>query len=243
MIDMDRLLKDTFAEMVKEEYENRPEIGVEHKFSLKFHWKMRKVFRKLETRKRSRAKEKDDSLLELYRPVRSMKRRVAIALLVLMLVGGTAFATEPMIRWLCNFYVNQYDDHVEIQKNVEDTDDKERGTFRKYHLTEIPKGYTLKTEEFDEELQRYTITYNNAEGKVLFLQQTWQEDRIPENLTSDTELLEDIKVSGFTGYYVEDDGIGTVIFSNGVYKLVLGGLFSKEELIELTGKLELLDES
>ena len=48
-------------------------------------------------------------------------------------------------------------------------------------------------------------------------------------------------VSGFSGYFAEDDGIGSLIISNGVYKLVLSGPFSEEELVELTSKLELVD--
>lgn len=243
MADMDKLLRQAFDEIAKEEYENRPEVIPEHKFSLKFRWKMHRILRKMKTGKETREDGKGHSLMGLYRSVHSRKRRMVILLLVIMVLGGTAFATEPVIRWLCNYYVDQYDDHVKIQRdNAEESEDKERGTFRKYYLTEVPEGYSLKTEDFDEEVQRYAITYINDKEDLLLFRQTWQEDELTENITSDTQPLEDVQVNGFTGYYTKDKENGSLILSNGVYKLVLVGSYSKEELIEFAGKLELTDE-
>lgn len=205
MADMDKLLRQAFDEIAKEEYENRPEVIPEHKFSLKFRWKMHRILRKMKTGKETREDGKGHSLMGLYRSVHSRKRRMVILLLVIMVLGGTAFATEPVIRWLCNYYVDQYDDHVKIQRdNTEESEDKERGTFRKYYLTEVPEGYSLKTEDFDEEVERYAITYINDKEEVLLFKQTWQEDGRSENLTSNKEDLKDVEVNGFTGYYVED---------------------------------------
>lgn len=239
MADMDKLLRQAFDEIAKEEYENRPEVIPEHKFSLKFRWKMHRILRKMKTGKETREDGKGHSLMGLYRSVHSRKRRMVILLLVIMVLGGTAFATEPVIRWLCNYYV-----HVKIQRdNTEESEDKERGTFRKYYLTEVPEGYSLKTEDFDEEVERYAITYINDKEEVLLFKQTWQEDGRSENLTSNKEDLKDVEVNGFTGYYVEDQEIGTLILSNGIYRLVLNGNFSKEELIEIASKVELVDES
>lgn len=243
MADMDKLLRQAFDEIAKEEYENRPEVIPEHKFSLKFRWKMHRILRKMKTGKETREDGKGHSLMGLYRSVHSRKRRMVILLLVIMVLGGTAFATEPVIRWLCNYYVNQYDDHVKIQRdNTEESEDKERGTFRKHRLTEISEKYSVESENFDEKFQRYNVTYVGENGEVLYLQQTWQEDELPENITSDTEPLEDVQVNGFTGYYAEDKENGSLILSNGVYTLVLLGTYSKDELIELAGNLELADE-
>lgn len=243
MADMDKLLKQAFDEIAKEEFENRPEVIPEHKFSLKFRWKMHRILRKMKTGKDSSGDEKGHSLMGLYRSIHSRKRRTAIILLIIMVLGGTAFATEPVIRWLCNYYVDQYDDHVKIQRdNPEEAEDGERGTFRKYQLTELSEKYSVESENFDKKFQRYYVTYVDKDGGVLYLKQTWKEDERPENITSDTEPLEAVQVSGFTGYYAEDEENGSLILSNGVYTLVLTGEYSKEELMELAGKLELSDE-
>ena len=75
------------------------------------------------------------------------------------------------------------------------------------------------------------------------LKQAWQEDDMAENLTSNMENIEDVKVNGLTGYYAKDNGVSSLILSNGVYKLVLDGNFSKEELLEIAQNLELTDQT
>lgn len=109
-------------------------------------------------------------------------------------------------------------------------------------MTEIPEGYSLYSEKFEEDFQRYYIAYIGEEEELLYLQQTWQEDERPENITSDTEPLKDVEVNGFTGYYAEDGENGSLILSNGIYNLVLCGPLAKEKLIELAGNLILMDE-
>ena len=123
----------------------------------------------------------------------------------------------------------------ELDESVEHT----KENFRKYRLTEVPEGYSLKSETFEEDFQRYQIIYSSESGDILYIKQTWQQDDTTENLTSNTEVIKDVNVNGFTGYYVEDRGISSLIVSNGVYKLVLDGKFSKEELKNVVSKLEL----
>lgn len=146
-----------------------------------------------------------------------------------------------MAEWFSR--IEQRSDHVRIQnEQVQENEEEDRGDFRKYRLMEVPEGYTLESEKYEKEFQKYFVTYANSDEEVLFLKQVWQESRASENLTSDIERLEGVKMNGFTGYYTEDNGVGSLIISNGVYKLVLDGTFSKEELIKLAEKLELVDE-
>lgn len=241
-VDMDKLLRQAFDQIAKEEYENRPVEIPEHRFSLRFHWKMHKLFRMSGAGKKEGVGKTGGSPMELFRPIRSKRKMAAIALLILMLVGGTTIAAEPFIRWLQNFYIEQNEDHVVLQNNeLNESVEHTKENFRKYRLTEVPEGYSLESEKFDEGFQRYLLIYINEED-TLFLKQTWQEDKSAENLTSDNQELMDVKVNGFTGYFAEDDGIGSLVLSNGVYKIVLGGEFSKEGLVQLANKLELVDE-
>ena len=241
-VDMDKLLRQAFDQIAKEEYENRPVEIPEHRFSLRFHWKMHKLFRMSGAGKKEGVGKTGGSPMELFRPIRSKRKMAAIALLILMLVGGTTIAAEPFIRWLQNFYIEHNEDHVVVQNNeLDESVEHTKENFRKYRLTEVPEGYSLESEKFDEGFQRYLLIYINEED-TLFLKQTWQEDKSQENLTSDNQELMDVKVNGFTGYFAEDDGIGSLVLSNGVYKIVLGGEFSKEELVQLANKLELVDE-
>ena len=236
--DMDKLLEIAFDQLAKEEYEKRLVEIPEHRFSLRFYWKMHPLFQRVGIGKKN--DKAGDSPMELFRPIRSRRRMATIALLVLMLIGGTVVAAEPIIRWMQNFRVEQNEDHVVIQNDtVDGTLEHTKENFRKYRLTEIPEGYYFNYEKFDEKFQRSKIGYFNENGNILTLKQTWQEDDMAEHLTSEAEAIKDVKASGFTGYYAEDNGIGSLILSNGVYRLVLDGNFSKEELVELAGKLEL----
>lgn len=242
-VDMDKLLRQAFDQIAKEEYENRPVEIPEHRFSLRFHWKMHKLFRMSGAGKKEGVGKTGGSPMELFRPIRSKRKMAAIALLILMLVGGTTIATEPFIRWLQNFYIEHNEDHVVVQNNeLDESVEHTKENFRKYRLTEVPEGYSLESEVFNDDLQRYSVMYVSGEN-VLVLKQNWQEDESLEKLTSNKEKLKDVRISGFTGYYAEDNGIGSLVLSNGVYKLVLDGKLSKEELIELAGKLELTEQT
>lgn len=237
--DMDKLLKEAFDEIAREEYEGRPIDLPEHRFSFRFRWKMRRILKESAIASKEKAVGAGYHILNLYRSFHNKRRVAIVVMLVVIMVGGTVFGAEPIILWLQNFNVEQNEDHVMIQNSegIEHT----KANFRKYCLTEIPEGYSLEKEKFEDGFQRYTISYITSDGTLL-LKQTWQEDEVAENLTSDTEALKDIQVNGFTGYYTEDNGIGSLVLSNGIYKLVLGGPFTKEELINLAGKLELIEE-
>lgn len=242
MNDMDKLLKQALEEIVKEDYENRPQDIPKHRFSAEFRRKMKQAVRMMEAPGKNDAGRSGNSLLELYHPIRSKRKWAVLALLILMLIGGSAIAAEPIRHWLKGFRVEQNRDHVRIQNGTEQTSAGEnRGEFRRYRLGEVPEGFVLISEKYDREFQKYYFAYANSE-EVLYLKQIWQENSDPENLTSDVEPLENIILNAFTGYYVEDNGVGSLIISNGVYKLILSGSFSKEELIELAEKLELVDE-
>lgn len=243
MNDMDKLLKQALEEIVKEDYENRPQDIPKHRFSAEFRRKMKQAVRMMEAPGKNDAGRSGNSLLELYHPIRSKRKWAVLALLILMLIGGSAIAAEPIRHWLKGFRVEQNSDHVRIQNGTEQTSAGEnRGEFRRYRLGEVPEGYVLEQEKFEEGFQRYSIRYVNGSNNVLSLKQTWQEKEYPENLTSGAEPLEEVEMNGFTGYYVKDNGVGSLIISNGIYKLVLDGTFSKEELMGLVEKLELVDE-
>lgn len=239
---MEELLIIAFEEVAKDGYNNRIESLQRHRFTFRFYLNMHKLFRMSEIQEKYRNKKVGGSILELYRPIHSKRRLALIVLLLLMIIGGSSFASEPLIRWLSSFYMEQNTDHVRFQNDECNQGVGSRTFFRNYSFKDIPKGYAFISEEFNEEFQQYFVTYSNSEGKVFYLRQVWQEDKHPENLTSDTEIAKDIEVNGFTGYYVEDDGVGSLIISNGTYKLVLSGPFTKDELVDLARKLELSDD-
>ncbi len=239
---MDELLALAFEETAKDGYNSRMKSFPRHRFTFRFYRNMHKIFRMPEIQEKYRKKRAKGSVLELYRPIHSKRRLAVIVLLLLMIIGGSSFASEPFIRWLSSLSMEQNEDHVNFEKDENGIGIGSRTVFRKYCFLDIPTGYTLVSEKYDEVFQKYYATYVDSEKKVLYFKQVWQENEASQNLTSDTETVKDIEINGFTGYCVEDNGMSSLIISNGVYKLVLDGPFSKKELIELAGKLELSDD-
>lgn len=239
---MDELLALAFEETAKDGYNSRMKSLPRHRFTFRFYRNMYKIFRMPEIQEKYRKKRAQGSVLELYRPIHSKRRLAVIVLLLLMIIGGSSFASEPLIRWLNSFNMEQNEDHVMFQNDKSDMGIGSRTVFRKYCFINIPEGYTFVSEKYDKEFKKYYVNYADSEGKILYLNQVWQENENPQNLTSDAEIIKDIEINGFTGYFIENDGVGSLIISNGTYKLVLSGQFSKKELIELAGKLELSDD-
>lgn len=238
MDDMERLLKQAFEEIVKEEYQERPKEIPEHRFSLKFHWKMYWVFRA--AKKREKMPKSKDSIMDLYRPVPSRRRLTVIALLLTLIIGGSAVAAEPMIQWLRNYYLRQYEDHINVQTK-EESENYQETEFQKYYLTNLSEKYSIENEEFDADFQKHMVLYRNETDEVLILKQIWKEKNDLGNITSDMSGMEPVEVKGFTGYYTLDKEQGMLILSDDIYMVVLSGYFPKEILVELANHLELAE--
>lgn len=241
---MDLLLKEAFEVLAKEEYENRPDDIPKHRFSLRFRWNMHRLYRTLGKIKKHSDGEEETSILDLYRPLSARRYLALVSLLLLMLIGGTVFAGEPLIRWIHDYYMEQHKDHVAIQKSEKDEDKDNEDTanvteFRKYRFQEVPVGYYIEKEEFSKNPQRYNVFYVNEVGNTLYLKQTFDGDEVVGNVTSNTEPLEEIMINGYVAYYAGDKDGGTVMFSDGTYMVVIYGNLPKETLIELAEGLEL----
>lgn len=243
MQNMDELLRDTFAELVEEEYRNRPAEFPRHRFSWKFRVKMYRMIH--QTGGKKRAGDNQASLWELYRPVHSKRRLIVLVMLLLMLLGGTVVAAGSLIRWLHQVVLEQHDDHYEIYKpesetveNVPETTSVGEKDFRRYMLTELPEGYELVKKEYKEVYELYREAYENSEGEALLFKQCGGNQGHIGNVTSAEEQLEEITINGFKGYYIQDEDTGNLILSDGETLVELSGRMSKEELMYFAEKLE-----
>ncbi len=233
MQSMDSLLKAAFEEMVVQDYENRSKKLPRHWFSIKFRWKMSRLLHHTE----EKAAEHFNSIIDLYRPVRSKRKLLILLALLLILVGGTAACAQPVIFWLFQNYLEQHEDFVEIQKGEEGTILSE-GSFQKYRLRNVPEGYELVSEEVKEIFSEYQIVYENPLGYALVLRQTELDKGNMGNVTSIREDFEEVKINSFTGYYIEDSNTHSLILSDEEYLFELSGSLSKEELLETAESLE-----
>lgn len=234
MQELERLLKEVLAELVKQEYENRPKHIKRHFFSLRFRRRMRRMVK--EVRAERRAAKEASSITDLYRPIRSRKKWLIILALLLVLVGGTVAGAEPVICRLFEYCMEQHGDFVETESR-EDDSNSTADSFQKYEFAKVPEGYELVEEEFKSEFGVYQVSYVNLEGEMLVLRQSLQENGNHGNTTSTREEMEDVEINDFHGYFVEDFDTGSLVLSDGKYMIEIFGSFSKEELLSLAGSL------
>ncbi len=232
MDNMDLLLKEAFEEMVTQEYENRPLEFPEHRFSLKFRLKMRRLMKQIDVGEQET--EEKTSLLELYRPIRSKRKLVVLIALMLLLLGGTVVAAKTLITWLYQITLEQQEDHVKVNRQeTVISEDMTESSFQKYKLTKIPEGYQLIDSRTDEGFKESVEVYRNSAKRIFLFKQNGQDEITMGNVTLGREGMEEINVDNFKGYYMEDGNIGSLILSDKYILIELSGRMNKEELIEL----------
>ncbi len=235
---MDRAL----GQMVEQQYAARPQKFARHRFSLPFQWKMAKTMRTFESDDREE-KETSHSLPKFLRPVRSARVAVAMAAVIVVLLGTTVRGTNPIIVWMYETWMVQHGDYVEIEgrDNEQEIAEHTSDSFRKYELTKAPEGYELENNTYDEELGVYYIVYINTEGQMFTLKQGKKDNGNLGNITANRKDMEKITIGGFEGYYVQDSDMNNLILSDEETMLLFTGDFSKKELLELAGNLKVAE--
>lgn len=234
MRELEELLREVLAEMIKQEYENRPKHIKRHFFSLRFRRRMRRMAK--EVRAKRQTEENASPITDLYRPIRSKRRWLILLALLMVLVGGTVTGAEPVICRLFEYCMEQHGNFVEMESR-EDNSKMATDAFAKYEFAEVPEGYELVEEEFKSEFGVYQISYANSKEEILMFRQSLQENGNHGNVTSEREGMEEVKINDFQGYFVEDFDTGSMVLSDGTYMIELSGKFSKEELLSLAESL------
>lgn len=229
----DEVWKDAFDQIAKREYEQRPIAEKEHKFSLKFRWRMRTLLKRAGKAEPVREKREVGGVPVTH--VMSKRRVVCLVMLIALMAGGTVFAAEPLIRWLYNQYIEQFTDHVEI-KNAKEAVSTDTGEFQKYELGYLPAGYELVSEEYDEMFQTYERMYKNQENKGLFVKQVYSNIGEPV-ISSNGREIQEIELEGFMGYYIPDESMPSMVLSDGTYTITISSWESKEELLHMGKEL------
>lgn len=239
--EMDKLLKAAFSQMVEQEYEKRPKEFPKHQFSPQFEHSMEELLR---TGKMADKKEKKDdrefSLLALLRPIRSRRAVLAMVVLMVCLFGATVSGTNPIIVWLHDSWMEQHGDYVETENREKDAE-VISGEFHKYELTQIPEGYQLAEELFDESVGIYYMLYSNEKENTFIFKQGKKENGNFGNVSANRKDMEQIRVGEFEGYYVKDSDTENLVLSDEEYMLVFIGNLSKEEFLVMAESLKVAE--
>ena len=239
--EMDKLLKAAFSQMVEQEYEKRPKEFPKHQFSPQFEHSMEELLRTGKISDKTEKKDKREfSMLALLRPNRSRRSVLAMVVLMVCMFGATVSGTNPIIVWLHNSWMEQHGDYVELENRENDAEVSD-GEFQKYELTQIPEGYQLTEELFDENIGMYYLYYINEDESTFTFRQSKKDNGNIGNITANRKDMEQVRVGEFEGYYFKDSDNDNLILSNAEYILVFTGNFSKEEFLEMADKLQIAE--
>lgn len=239
--EMDKLLKAAFSQMVEQEYEKRPKEFPKHQFSPQFEHSMEELLRTGKISDKTEKKDKREfSMLALLRPIRSRRAVLAMVVLMVCMFGATVSGTNPIIVWLHNSWMEQHRDYVELENRENDAEVSD-GEFQKYELTQIPEGYQLTEELFDENIGMYYLYYINEDESTFTFRQSKKDNGNIGNITANRKDMEQVRVGEFEGYYFKDSDNDNLILSNAEYILVFTGNFSKEEFLEMADKLQIAE--
>ncbi len=239
--EMDKLLKAAFSQMVEQEYEKRPKEFPKHQFSPQFEHSMEELLRTGKISDKTEKKDKREfSMLALLRPIRSRRAVLAMVVLMVCMFGATVSGTNPIIVWLHNSWMEQHGDYVELENRENDAEVSD-GEFQKYELTQIPEGYQLTEELFDENIGMYYLYYINEDESTFTFRQSKKDNGNIGNITANRKDMEQVRVGEFEGYYFKDSDNDNLILSNAEYILVFTGNFSKEEFLEMADKLQIAE--
>lgn len=239
--EMDKLLKAAFLQMVEQEYEKRPKEFPKHQFSPQFEHSMEELLRTGKISDKTEKKDKREfSMLALLHPIRSRRAVLAMVVLMVCMFGATVNGTNPIIVWLYDSWMEQHGDYVELESR-EKEEKPSQGGFQKYELTQIPEGYQLAEELFDESVGIYYMLYSNEDENTFIFKQGKKENGNFGNVSANRKDMEQVKIGGFEGYYFKDSDNDNLILSNAEYILVFTGNVSKEEFLEMADKLQIAE--
>lgn len=236
--EMDKLLKAAFSQMVEQEYKERPKEFPKHQFSPQFEHSMEELLRTGKMSDKTRKKDKREySLLALLRPVRSKRIILAMVIMMVCLFGATVSGTNPIIIWLHDSWMEQHGDYVELESR-EKEEKPSQGEFKKYELTQIPDGYQLEEEFFDESVGIYYMLYASEGENTFIFKQGKKDNGNFGTISANRKNIEQVEVGEFEGYYVKDSDTENLVLSDGEYTLVFIGNLSKQKFLEMAESLQ-----
>lgn len=224
----------TIEELINGYYDQEfSRVGVEEvpKFSIKHRIKMKRAFNLYQ--------KKTPSLLMVSSNEKrrmSLRKRVIIAVMVIVFM---AIATGSIVVYITNsFRGTVYRDNTHLfaidLNECPDIIEKE------YSLSVVPEGYKLY--EVVSDRSSMSTLFKNSNGDELSFMQTVKA-KFNSHINTENNPIKEESINGCEAVYVEFDTdeviSSTVIWNNNKYILMLDGVFTKDELINLAKSNEI----
>lgn len=194
-----------------------PEPKRPHRFSLRFHWKMRSILR--QARKQEAG------------PVFYRGMRFAAAVLVAALMTFTVAMAVPAVREKVFQMVREVHKQYSRISYEQVGGDEEFGEFVPYSITYVPEGFTLEEDRISE--ISHNQTYFNEEGLAIGLDQT-RIDRASFSIdTEDDEPVQIMLNGDQPAWYLDNGTLQVIYWDDGTYSFHVATNLSKEESIKV----------
>lgn len=185
---------------------------------------------------------------ELY-PVHGRRRAIVVVAVLVLLLGTTVMARGFFQSVLGKHVLTDYTDHVQLnlpesedstELLTENATEEETETDFEFVCKKpqwVPDGYELEREEYDKDFHLYQESYVNSDGKCILYQQM-RNDRVDNiGISSNGDAQQEVMIKNVKGYFIPDDALnnekGNLVWEDGKYLYIIGGNFTKEELIKM----------
>lgn len=239
-------LKEAIASACEADYE-RVMAAPKHRFSRTFRKKI-KVLLQPDMGKHT--------IPALY-PVHGRRRVIVIVAVLVLLLGTTVTGRSFFQSLLGKYILTGYTDHVQlnlgepenlemvaIEDNTKNTmeigaepDSEEDFEFVCKKPQWVPEGYTLEREEYYENIEEYIQGYIENGGKSLWYRQMRNDIGNNLGISSNGNEQQEVMIENVKGYFIPDDELdgerGNLVWEDGKYLYIIGGDFTKEELVRM----------
>lgn len=239
-------LKDAIASACEADYE-RAMAAPKHHFSRTFRRKMRKLLQPGMGKR---------TLPEIY-PVHGRRRVIMVVAVLILILGTTVMGRGFFQSPLGKYILTGYTDHVQL--NLGEPEDLEMVAIENAakDMTEsgaepdteeefefvckkpqwVPEGYTLEREEYYENIGEYIQGYIENGGKSLWYHQMRNDIGNNLGISSNGNEQQEVMIENVKGYFIPDDELdeerGNLVWEDGKYLYIIGGDFTKEELVRM----------
>ena len=190
-------------------------------------------------------------------PVHGRRRVIVVVAVLVLLLGTTVTGRSFFQSLLGKCILTGYTDHVQlnlgepenlemvaIEDNTKNTmeigaepDSEEDFEFVCKKPQWVPEGYTLEREEYYENIEEYIQGYIENGGKSLWYRQMRNDIGNNLGISSNGNEQQEVMIENVKGYFIPDDELdgerGNLVWEDGKYLYIIGGDFTKEELVRM----------
>ena len=224
----------TIEELINGYYDqefSRVSVEPVPKFSIKHRIKMKRAFNLYQRKAKPLSMVSSNEKREM-----SLRKRVIIAVMVIVFM---AIATGCIVVYITNsFRGTVYRDNTHLF--AIDLNDCPDMIEKEYSLSVVPEGYKLC--EVVSDRSSVSTLFKNSNGDELSFMQTVKA-KFNSHINTENNPIKEESINGCEAVYVEFDTdeviSSTVIWNNNKYILMLDGVFTKDELINLAKSNEI----